>query len=509
MLLKPFNAIKINSYTILALFLLFIEAKQIGKAEWTGDFWEHSAVVNELSRHLLHPDNPIIGGKIPHAFVSPYSLIVAFCAKLTHLSSIEILGWFAFFNLVIFVFVFYLFCKHLFKENHNLVASVGLILILFFWGKGPAQWSGFYHMYVLNYVLPYPSTFAMALIFLILVMISKNHQSEKSYLRTFLIVLLTATVFITHPTTGVFLSLAIIALNLSFLKHTFWDFIIQTMVILLPAIALCLFWPYFYFTDLLLGHNSDFNNTSIGLYYNITRIYWPILFVLPIVIVVRKNRQLAVFFLTVIILSLVVFAAGYMFKVYGIGRIVSSLMMFSQVLIAFLLVYLLKNSKVLGKVYLTIVALAFAYTLFLNSGSLQKSFKISGKGHTGYYTKYSFLCNQVNPDDIILADHSTSWYIPSFSGKVIASKHPLYWVDDIDTRRTDVAQFFKKNTSDTVRCEIIKKYHPDYLLLNKYEVQLDSLTLNWLQKIGTKVYDADNLELFKLKQPRTKDSFKN
>ena len=93
---------KRHTYLVMVLLLIIFETIHIVIGYWSGDFWQHAAVVNELSKDLLHPRNPMIDADIPHAFYSPYSLLVAKFAQLTHTGSINALSYFAFFNLVFF-----------------------------------------------------------------------------------------------------------------------------------------------------------------------------------------------------------------------------------------------------------------------------------------------------------------------------------------------------------------------------------------------------------------------
>src|SRR5215467_1726236 len=137
-------------FFIIASILFLFEAAKIARNEWGGDFWTHSAVVHELSFHLVHPKNPIIKSDIPHAFYSPYSLLVASVASLAHINTIPALEIFAYFNLTFFLFSFYLFTKSIFKERHQLLASVSLVVLLLLWGADPPGWSGFYNFIVLK-----------------------------------------------------------------------------------------------------------------------------------------------------------------------------------------------------------------------------------------------------------------------------------------------------------------------------------------------------------------------
>ena len=159
--------IKRNVFLLMAVLFLIFETVHIIIGYWSGDFWQHAAVVNELSKDLLHPRNPMIDADIPHAFYSPYSLLIAKFAQLTHTGPVNALAIFAFINLVFFIWTFYYFCRSIFKEQAQVIAAISLFLILFLVGNALA-WSGFYHFYFFHKGLPYPSTFAFALSFFIL-----------------------------------------------------------------------------------------------------------------------------------------------------------------------------------------------------------------------------------------------------------------------------------------------------------------------------------------------------
>jgi hypothetical protein len=84
MIARPFSAAKhagisISSsgekkvrYLILSMLLLVVMSGQALYGEWIYDFWEHSAVVKELSVHPLYPSHHLFLVDKPHAFASPY-----------------------------------------------------------------------------------------------------------------------------------------------------------------------------------------------------------------------------------------------------------------------------------------------------------------------------------------------------------------------------------------------------------------------------------------------------
>jgi len=255
------------SFFIVSSILFLFEAAKIARNEWGGDFWTHSAVVHELSFHLLHPKNPIIKSDIPHAFYSPYSLLVASFASLTHINAIRALEIFAYFNLAFFLVSFYLFAKSIFKNHHQLRACASLVLMLLFWGADPPGWSGFYHFIVLKDVLPYPSTFAMSLSFFTLSILSR--KPSLNFFQSVFVIILSSVILITHPTTFVFLFLTTIVLYRSLHSFSIQVTLAKTAVVMLPSLLLCLLWPYFNIVDLFTGDNAIFHQESKVLYQDI------------------------------------------------------------------------------------------------------------------------------------------------------------------------------------------------------------------------------------------------
>lgn len=493
---KTFSLIDTYSFVIVACSLVFLESILILKGEWAGDFWEHSAVVKALSEQLLYPDNPIIKSTTPHAFFSPYSLLVAAFSRLTGFNSIYSLTGFAFFNLVFFIYSFYKFCKFLFRENYNLIAALCLLFILFFNGEQPFQWSGFYHIRVLNYVLPYPSTFALSITFLILAMLAKCDVST-NLLNSVILIILSSIVFITHPTTAIFLYIGITSLNLFLIDSSTRKSISKSAIFIFSSIALGLIWPYYNMLDLLLGNGDDFNLDSKILYMDILQKNWPVMLALPALFLLKD--KIVRFFILAIFLMVLVLIMGYLTKVYGFSRLISNVMMCAHFLTAYIVVVHLKEPVTYSKACFLVLGVAIIISLNSNRHLYLYPLNIFRKKDTAYYEKYSFLKSKVTSDDIVLSDPESSFILISYNGKVISSKRPLYWIDDIQERRNAVHSFFTNETSDSQRDSILQKYQPDYILIDHTKVSFESSTTNWLRGIGKSVYHENKLELIRLK----------
>ena len=480
-------------YIIISLVLVVFETVYIVKGEWSGDFWEHAAVVNELTGHLLHPRHPMLDLPSAHAFFSPYSLIVAVFSRITGLGPVMSLQCFAFFNLLLFVSSFYFFCRAIFRDNHNLVAGLSLIFILFFWGSSPFLWSGFYHIFVLNYVLPYPSTFAVALSFIVLGMLAGDKPGPG--LKTVITITLTAVVFLSHPYTGLFLLIAVTAMVLVFynasVKHIAFCF---SLVLVVP-ILLCCAWPYYSFVELMTGSNAGFHEISKGLCERPAGIYWPVLLSLPAVLFLKKDKPLYFLLLAMAFMLLLAFA-GYVSGSYGVLRIMSTVMLFAQVMIACAIVTIIKgNFKGAGKIYVAVVLFLFTAALIKNMPGLDKALNVAKPVDLTYYKRYEFLKTVVPADAVVLANLMSSWYIPVFSGKVLASVHPLFLVNDNNERQDNVNMFFNPRANDSLRETVILQYRPAYVLIDNKRDSLSASTMAWLKSKGNIVYEKDSLQL--------------
>lgn len=490
------KAITSNLYLILSIILIAFESIHIYKGDWIGDFWEHAAVINELSNNLLNPNNPIIGENTAHAFFSPYSVLLGLISKTTHLNSIQVLIIFSFINLITLLFSFYFFCKNTFHKNYQLIASLSLVLILFFWGESPTSWSGFYHIFALHYILPYPSTVAFSLTLFFIGLIAK-HDLNKLNRRGLFISLIGATIFITHPTTGIvaLTGAGVLLFSKNDYKLTKWGK--QFSIIAIPLLILSISWPYYNFISLFTGDNSDFQIESKALYNDLFRQYWPVLLCIPSLFFIKRNKTL--FFLVGTLISLLaLLIIGNQLEIFGLGRVVSNLVITAHIIIAYTLILFYEHNKLNFRIYISAITAFLYLSISLNYDALKTVLSTCKTPNVQYYNGYNFLRTEVQPQDIILSDKESNWLIPTFGGKVISSVHPLYWVNDLKERRMDIDIFFKEKCSNTIRLNILKKYKPKYILINYNFLKIAPEDYQIMYQLGKTIYYKNNFRLIKL-----------
>jgi hypothetical protein len=104
----------------------------------------------------------------------------------------------------------------------------------------------------------------------------------------------------------------------------------------------------------------------------------------------------------------------------------------------------------------------------------------------------------VSPGDVVLADSRTSYLVPVLTGgRVVAWRHPVYWVPDHAERRQAQDHFFTPAT-DPERRAVIARYHVRWILLNRREVQLLPEEEQRLLALGCVVAQRDALVLVDL-----------
>ena len=72
----------------------------------------------------------------------------------------------------------------------------------------------------------------------------------------------------------------------------------------------------------------------------------------------------------------------------------------------------------------------------------------------------------VREDDVVIADLKTGRMLPSTTGKIVASPHPVWWVPDHEERRQDVRRFFDTAVDNDVRREILERWHARFIFVD-------------------------------------------
>lgn len=470
------------------------------------DFWEHSAVVKELATHPLSPEHPQLKISKPHVFFSPYLLCVGLLARLGRMTPLDALAIAGVLNLLLLLISLRLFIQCFFDKFHDAIGFYTLVLVLFLWPANAWNWSGFIHFKFLGNVLAYPSTFAIATTFLIFALYhhALTHKNKRQLLFTGL---LSALVILSHLPTAVVTLIGILAISLHFYNIIGFRALATGLLLLIGPVLLAFLWPYYSFFDLVTLNSSGqtkFQPFTFVMYKSVW-VIWPTLVLLPFALPslisrLRVNKFDA--FLLMLCATVLTYVLGYVVGHfsghYVLGRTISFIAIFIQIALAARLAQLeaaLRTGRLWPSLPVMLVCVVIVGTVALNSPNkvaLAQAFMgFQGLRHS--YKDYEALGRYVEQYDVVLSDIKTSWKIPTFAGKIIASIHPLSFIDDHSARRDDVKKFFSKDLQPEEKNSIINQYQVDYLFINKKRIE-DAQTYS---DFGNVVYENHNFLLLK------------
>jgi hypothetical protein len=482
-----------------------------GGGRWAGDFWEHSAVVNEFIVRPFNPLHPQLSVQASHAFLNPYGLTVALIALASHTDAINTLAAFGLLNFTVLVVGLRQFIATVNHTHAEGITFYTLLLAMFLWGKDAWQFSGFYNVEILNEVLPYPSTLALGLSLCALAFFSKNlpristAQVFLTATRCFPVSLIAAVVLLIHPLTALFLWIGLVCQLLAYQPTKAYAWLVVGMTIIC-SVGLAACWPYFSIVQLMLGAGAAYHPSNASMYLEIIQGTWPILLTLPLIIwrmTQRANRAIVLVMLGL----LAMYIWGYYSRQYSFGRSIAFLLLLSNILVAQCLTEIERWSR---PQILSVIKTITASALCLAAGvwlyqSTSRILTIANSFYLGRpiasqisYRDLVFLKDYVRHDDLVLADLNSSWILPSLAGKVVATKHPLAFVPDWFLRKEDVVEFFDPKTTAQMRETILKKYQPQYLLIKKSEAIPWNDILIQFAEGRLPIVNSDNFILIKL-----------
>lgn len=484
-------------YHIVAAVLFLLVLINPINQDWHYDFAEHAAVVRELQTQPSDPQHPILLVDKPHPFYSPYSLLVGLIARTFGTPSYNTLSYVGLLNAIFLFIGLFIFVKRLFPNRYRATAFYSLIFILLLWGPLTWDWSGFFHIRVFKYILPYPACFASALMFVIWAAQIRNTE-KASWLRWLGIWVGTLVILLTHPTTAIvtFIGLLGLAGGMNKTLQSAAIHVVLTGVMIVLAFAATKLYPYYSFLGLLSNQSPDFHEDTKVMYENVLIRVFPfiILGIVALIPRLKKNWRDPLALVTVGLLF--IYAYGYISGSWGYGRIISHVAIVLQITFAG---WVAGVEQRLPKMPLKLAPMGASLVVgvLLAFPGIKDFLRSSFKPESPLYESYAFLNNYTSQYDVVLTDLENSWYVPAIGGKVVASKHPVYWVDDYIDRRKDLETFFLSGTNNSFREELLTKYGADFVLIDKEKYNQPNLTES-IGSLGNKVYEDEKFTLIEI-----------
>ena len=448
-------------------------AVQCSGGAWVGDFWEHSAVVRELARHLVHPSHPLLALHTAHEFYSPYALTLAVVSRVTGLSPVNVLGAAGLVNLALLLLILPRFVR-LFTDE-PFAPFLTLLFTLVWWGEHPLVYSGFLHFDVIGFVLPYPSTFGLAAA-LWAAVIWHDRMRDGGTWRVVAAALLAALVLLTHPVAALFLGTLLVALTVQ--RRPSASGAAGLAVVAVVSVAAAAAWPYYPFFR-LLREESVFDSSNHPLYISMLPQLAPIL---PLFLLVpfrlrRDGRDP----MTVTVAALVaVYLAGWATSHWSLGRVLPYGVLLLHVALAAFISSLLVRTRAPAAVAFAFTAavVALAVPVMKLHDPFVRTLPESLVGDAAARPEpvgraYARLYTGIPRETVTMATAAVGWPVPTFGDRIVDPLHPQAFVNDLAQRDRDVVAFFDPSTSTPARRRLLCAYHAAYILVRREQPFID------------------------------------
>jgi hypothetical protein len=448
------------------------------RGAYSSDFWEHAAVVRELAERPLAPVHPLLAVDAPHAYLSPYLLAVAVAARVTGTPAIAALALAGLLNLLLLVLAVRRFMVRLLPDGAG-AAPYALLLIIFFWGKDAWMWSGFLHVGMLGYDVAYPSTFAIAAMFLGLALLldGLDRKDRRAYI---LLALAVAVCLTTHPPTALVLLAGLAALFLARVRGSAMTHAGRLVAAVAAGTALALAWPYFPVSGLFTKQPPEFHSWSGVFYQDVFTRIWPVLVAVPVLVWrLRKDRRDPLVVFSGLLAG--IYAAGALTGAYGLGRTIAFIAVVIQIALGAALAAGELRLPPARRWLVPAGTLAVLVALFaLNRPPLPRLLRYDPP----LWRDVAAILAPVRAGDVVLADSPTSYPVPALTGgRVVAWRHPIYWVPDHAERRAAQDRFFSE-ASTRDRQETLQRYRVRWILLNRAQAKLSASEEAALRSLG-------------------------
>lgn len=455
-----------------ALFALMLSESVVQTVDgsWVGDFWEHSAVVRELARHLVHPLHPLLALDKPHEFYSPYALALAAASRVTSLSAVTALGIAGMVNLVVLLAGLPRFVRLFTTEA--LAPFFALLFTLFLWGIHPLVYSGFLHFDVIGLVLPYPSTFATALT-LWTIVVWVGHLDRPQRWRIVFVALAAAVILLTHPVAAFFLVVLMAAFSAQRLGTGTArpDALAVVGGVMLAAAAL---WPYYPFFR-LLHEEGVFDASNRPLYLEMFPEVLPALVGVPLLVNRLRLSRRDPLVVTLVAIAFV-YTIGDVTSRWSLGRVLPYGVLLLQIVLADRFAARLGRGR-LGLIAACVAAVTLVF-LATHVMELEKPFvRTLPRGVFPSLTavdraesvgaEYDRLFAGVPRQSVTMASLRAGWEVPTYGGRIVAALHPQAFIANLAVRARDAATFFDPATGEAVRRRLLCRYRADYVLVQR------------------------------------------
>ena len=472
---------------------------------WSSDVFEHLAVVRELTSRPFDPRHPLLALDVQYPVYSPYTIVLGVIGNVTGLGAVSVLKLAAIGNAVFLLVAYRRFASVITGQRH--AEFFGLLALLLLWGPTAWRLSGFLNLNSIGYGLPYPSTFATALMLVALAEVDLVIRNGARWSRLVVLALSVATILVTHPITGIATAAGIAAVwvgrGRGLPRRTDWPL----LGALGAAVLLVTVWPYYSFWSLLLD-NGEYAESNFQLYEGLPLRLAPLAILVVFLIAGRlkpREEPLIVWASFGAVLYLVGLVTGQ----YVLGRTLAFIALAILTKVGAVTAAHLERPQagreralVITAAGLAVIGLAFASPALLRMmpRAVMPQSLADDDRLAPVTAGYGFMPRLV-PDDTVVAawPNELSDVTPAFAGKVLATPKPVPFVDDVDQRRAINRRIFDSNTDQAERRRLVTSQQVDFILFD--EDAVSERVGSELMRLGSVVYNDDGIVLVAIPAP--------
>jgi hypothetical protein len=302
---------------------------------------------------------------------------------------------------------------------------------------------------------------------------------------------------VTHPPTALVLLAGLAALFVARVRRP----VLPQAVWLAGAIgagaASSLAWPYYPVLALFTDQPREFHSLSGVFYANVLRQTWPIILATPVLLWrLRADRRDPLVLMAAALAA--IYATGALTEAYGLGRTIAYLAVLVQIAVAAALLALELRMPAGRRWTVPAATLVVLGGLFMYSEQpLPRLVKYDPQP----WREAAAILSPVRPGEVVLTNSLTGYYVPAVTGaRVVAWRHPIYWIPDHDERRAAQNRFFTP-ISEQERRAILSRYEVLWILLNRRHTPLDGPQEAALLSLACVVDQRDSLILAVVQSP--------
>ena len=500
-------------------------------SQWA-DYWEYSALLKEWLRDFSSPGNPHVPDPSLSPLYMPWFWLLTLIGLNFGMNSVDLMSLGAVSNYLLIVIGLHLFLKEYFRDPW--APLIGFFAIFMFWGVG-CDSANLYQFKNFLYVAGYPSSLVFGLSLVSWwATLRTLRGDEKPLAGAFILVLLSALMFLCHPLTGLFGVVGCGLLTLT--EHSTWGRRSAVWLALLSGLALTEVWPYFSVWKVAFGLYSEGvekwgtagpelvmlerfqSDVWQHIFYDprsIIIILGPALLGIPVCLWLLARRECLFIVAGAVAMSLPYFG-NLFFEVASAPRFLLFIAFFLQLALVWLILRVIDNWRTTPRTVIDSLVLWFAVVALLVIGGYNvalaeleyrgsaldaKTLEVVDKhgqipGRTSVLVLYRRLTASLGGNSVVLTTPRLGWPLPTVKGKVVSLYRENPMLLDQAERYVATLDFFYRPLDDLARADMVRRYKASHVLSYASDDRADPAVAGWLSRFTTLVAEVGDYRMY-------------